>query len=317
MQGDWQISTLSGTEPAKPRSTAAIIAELAGRQHGVVALDQLEALRLSPSGVRSRVARGLLHRIHYGVYAVGHPLLSAKGRWMAAVLACGAGAALSHRSAAALQGLLAVGSRLEVSSPGRSGRSRPGIEVHSGATLAPSDVAVVDGIRCTTVPRTLLDLAEVVPPAVLARACEQAELLRLLDARAAEDILRRGRGRAGARALRAALAAWRPHTALTRRELERRFLELCRSARLAPPSVNTWVPECALEVDFLWRAQRLVVETDSHRFHGTRPAFERDRRRDQRLLVAGFAVARFTWRQVVDEPLETAATLRSLLRASR
>jgi hypothetical protein len=175
----------------------------------------------------------------------------------------------------------------------------------------------VDGIPCTTVARTLLDLADLVDRHWVERACERAETLGLFDGRAVEAALVRSTGRAGCASLMAATAAWRPEASLSRSELERRFLELCATAGAPTPEPNAWIalPDGGLEVDFLWRTRRVVVETDGHRFHGTRPAFERDRRRDQRLLVAGFVVARFSWRQVLEKPLEVAATVRALLAA--
>ena len=205
--------------------------------------------------------------------------------------------------------------RVDVTASGRAGRCRPGVEAHSAATLDPRDVTTVDGIPCTTVARTLLDIAHLLDARSIERACERAETLGLFDARAVEATVERAGGRAGAPALAAALTAWRPEVALVRSELERRFLGLCAAARIPRREPNAWIPlpDGGLEVDFLWRAQRVVAETDSHRFHGTRPAFERDRRRDQRLLIADFTVARFTWRQVVDEPADVAATLAGML----
>ena len=288
---------------------------LAERQHGVVSLAQLEALGMTATAVRKRVARGSLYPVHRGVYAVGHRVLPSKGRLMAAALGCGRGAVLSHRSAAALWGIHPGGSgRVEVSSPGRTGRKLPGISVHSGATLEAEDVAVSDGIPCTTVARTLLDLAEVAGQDAAERACERAEALRLFDLAAVQRILERAAGRRGAPPLRAAIAAWRPEASLTRKELERRPLNLCASLP-ARPEVNAWVelPGGGVEVDFLWPGDGLAVETDGHAVHGTRRAFERDRRRDQRLPMAGFRVARFTWRQVAGHADELAATLDALL----
>jgi very-short-patch-repair endonuclease len=288
------------------------IAELAARQHGTVSLVQLKRLGLSHRAINDRVAAGRLHRIHRGVYAVGHPRLTARGRWLAAVLACGPGAALSHRSAAALRGLRqSDGPQIDVTSPRRAGRRHAGITVHSGKTLAEQDVATADGIPCTSTSRTLLDLAEVVDRRGLERAFERAETLRLFDLRRIEDVLDRAHGRRGAATLRAVLAdhGWwqRP----TRQELERRFLELCLTARLEPPRVNMLVE--GLEVDFSWPAHRLIVETDGFATHGTRRAFERDRERDRLLLLAGWRVVRFTWRQVTDKPAVVASTVRSLL----
>lgn len=155
---------------------------LAGREHGVIALAQLRSLGLSPSGMRTRVASGRLHRLHGGVYALGRPELSTEGHWRAAVMACGPDAVLSHRSAAALQGLMSTAqTRIDVTVPRRSSLSRPGIRVHRYPCLIPVDRTSVDGIPCASVVRTLLDLTAVVHPLALERACDQAEVLRLLD----------------------------------------------------------------------------------------------------------------------------------------
>jgi Transcriptional regulator, AbiEi antitoxin/REase_MTES_1575 len=291
------------------------LARLAERQHGVVSVTQLRELDLSPSAIRDRAAAGRLHRLHRGVYAVGHPLLSSHGRWMAAVLACGPGAVLSHRSAAALWGIRPTArSGIDVTAPARAGRRRAGIDVHDAATLAASDVTRVDAIPCTTVPRTLLDLAAVLDRRALERAYDQAEVLRVLDSAAVEDLLARSPRRHGVAALRAVVQAAAP-LALTRSELEERFLSICAAAGIPRPRVNAWVPLVGggVEVDFFWPAHRLIVETDGHRVHGTRHAFERDRRRDRRLLLAGWRVARFTWRQLVRDPDEVVATIRTLL----
>ena len=288
------------------------IQELAAKQHGVVSLPQLKALGLGASGARDRVAAGKLQRLHQGVYAVGLAKPSLQARYMAAVLACGPGAALSHRSAADLLGLRPCNRpAIEVTAPGRTGRGRPGIEVHRATGLEARDVIHVDGIPCTTVARTLLDLAETIDQTALERAIERAETLKIFDLTAVLDVLSRAGNRRGATKLRAALTAYLPEPSFTRSELEKRFLALCREAGLPKPQVNT--SEDGKEVDFTWSDRRLIAEVDSHRHHGTRAAFERDRRRDQELTVRGWRVVRFTWRQVVGEPATVAATLASLL----
>jgi hypothetical protein len=278
----------------------------------VVALRQLRDLGLSGSGARTRVARGALHRVHLGVYAVGHPTLTAKGRWAAGALACGPGAVLSHRSAAALWGVRATTrAAVEVTVPGQAGRARAGIHAHR-CRLHDVERTTIDGIPCTTLARTLLDLAEVVDSDALEQACERAEVLELFDLREIEGVLARADGRQGAPLLRAALAESVTDAGFTRSELERRFLELCTRAGLPRPLVNSWVAleGGGYEVDFLWAEQRLIVEVDGWSTHGNRRAFRRDRRRDVDLEVEGYSVLRFTWEDVVLHGPEVVRKLR-------
>jgi very-short-patch-repair endonuclease len=297
----------------KPGRDAAL-AELAERQHGVVATYQLEPLGLGRSAVSGRAASGRLHRVHRGVYAVGYRRLTQRGRWMAAVLACGPEAVLSHRDAAALLGLRPDTRRkVDISVPSAA-RSRAGIDVHVSGTLCELDVTACEGIPCTTVARTLLDLGDVVDRRGVERAVEQAEILRLFDLGEVEEVIGRAGPRRGAGVLRAVIDDW-VGQGLTASELEERFLNLCRRARLPQPAVNAWLPLAGEEVkaDFVWRTERLVVETDGRASHGTRQAFESDRLRDQRLAVAGYRIVRFTWRQVAEEPDTVAATVGELL----
>jgi predicted transcriptional regulator of viral defense system len=288
------------------------IQELAGRQHRIIDLPQLKALGLTASAVRNRVSGGKLQRLHHGVYAVGLAPLSIEGAYMAAVLACGPKAVLSHRSAAALLGLRACNRRsIDVTAPGRAGKGRNGIDVHRASNLDERDVTQVKGIPCTAVARTLLDLAGTIDKTALERAIEQAEKLELFDLTAVLDVMQRAGNRRAVTALNAALTAYMPEPAFTRSELEERFLALCRAAGLPMPLTNNVTG--ADEIDFTWPDRRLIVEVDSLRHHGTRAAFERDRRRDQCLTAAGWRVVRFTWRQVNKAPAEVTATLRSLL----
>jgi very-short-patch-repair endonuclease/predicted transcriptional regulator of viral defense system len=292
------------------------IARLAERQHTVISLDQLKRLGLGRAAVAKRAAIGRLHRVHRGVYAVGHPRLTMHGHWMAAVLACGPNAVLSHRSAAGLWGLRPDNrAKTDVSLPRPSARSRPGIDVHRSPTLTPADCTIEDGIPCTTLARTLLDLAEVVHRRSVERAIEQAEVLRLFDLRAVEEVLARAGGRRGAAVIRTVLAELE-EPALTDTDLEERFLALCRAASLPRPEVNEWldIDELpAIKADFLWRAERLVIETDGWEAHGTRQAFERDRRRDERLKLAGYEPLRFTRRRIVTQPGGVIRTVSEML----
>lgn len=236
---------------------------------------------------------------------------------MAAVLACGTDAALSCRECASWRDLRPGGrSRVDVVTPRRAGRGRAGIDAHTSATLLPRDVEVINGIRCTTVARTLLDLAAVLPRHVVERAFDQAEVLEKLDARQIDDVLERTRGHRGNAILRAVLAEHTPGSTVTRSKLEERFLAICRSAGLPQPQVNVWIPlePDGYEADFVWRAQGWIAEVDGEGVHATRRAFDRDRRRDQRLMLAGFRVVRFPERQIVDDPAAVASTMLALLR---
>ncbi len=295
------------------------LAALASRQHGVFSLAQLQRLGLSASAVGKRVASGRLHRVHRGVYSLVPPeLLSRRGRYMAAVLACGPGAVLSHRSAAALHELLVTDrTGIDVTVPGRTTRRYPGIDVHRSCTLTAADTTTVDGIPCTTIARTLLDLAGVVRRRPLERAVEQAEILEALDSRELDAQLERHRSTHVARRLRSVLRDLHPNAVPTESELEEAFLALCRRAGFPMPERQVYIArgdgEPAIRVDFAWRAHRIVVETDGGRYHRTRRAFETDRRRDQRLTLAGWRVVRITWAQIKSEPERIAAMLAALL----
>jgi hypothetical protein len=236
---------------------------------------------------------------------------------MAAVLACGEDSALSYLSSAGLRGIRPDNRTvIDVTSPSRrAGRGFEGIAAHTSTTLLPRDIEPVEGIRCTTVARTLLDLAEVLDRRGLERVCEQAEILRVFDLRQVEDVLARAHGRRGAKKLAAVLDDLRPGSTLTRQDLEERFLALCRQADLPRPEVNAWIPHGATgsEADFMWRAQRLDVELDGRDVHMTPQAFERDRLRDQHLQVQGWRVVRFTGRQLTDDPRRVAEAVRALL----
>jgi hypothetical protein len=277
----------------------------------VVAHRQLVRLGLGRGGIRHRIQAGRLHRIHVGVYAVGHPVVSVHGRWMAAVLASGSTSVLSHRDAAALWGIR-PSSRyaIDVTAPCGSRADRPWIDVHRTRRLDPEERDLADGIPVTTMARTLLDLAEVVSRGDLARAIEASERLRLFDLRGIEDVIARSPGRRGLRPLRRALDAYRP-SPFTRSRLERRFVDVCREAGLPPPAVN--VPVAGIEVDMLWEHARLVVELDSRTFHDTAAAFEADRIRDATLQLAGYRVVRVTYRRLLREPEAIVHTIRLLL----
>ena len=295
------------------------IAGLASGQHGLISLAQLMQLGLSKSAVHKRCAIGRLHRIHLGVYSlVPKALLTREGHWMAAVLACGPGAVLSHRNAAALHGLRPTArAKIDVTVPGRSCRSRTGIDVHRSISLTEADVTIVNGIPCTTVARTLFDLSEVVNRRSLERAFDESESLQVFDLRAIEDQLERNPTRPAARHVRAVLDEHYVGSTLTRSALEEAFLALCRRLGLPKPDVNTWIDLHdglpMIWADFVWREQRVIVETDGEKFHGTQQARERDPHRDQRATVAGWRPIRTTWRQVMWRPPELEPALVALV----
>ena len=284
------------------------VARIATRQHGVVTTKQLTSAGLGRMAISERTRKGRLHRIYRGVYAVGHTGLSWHGRWMAAVLACGEGAALSHGSAAALWGLLRpIEGPIHVSTPSTSGRTtRRGIYVHRCPSLAEPSLSPSylpnrggrqgrlrthrDNIPTTTVPRTIEDLrASSLPEYLVRRAIRQAELKGLrLDG---------------------------IETDRTRSDLEAAFLALFAHHRLPPPEVNPKLGR--YEVDFLWREQRLVVEADTFTCHRGSIAFEDDHARDLELRRKGYAVLRFTDKQLGAEPERIVADIRKELAAAR
>lgn len=287
------------------------IAKLAERQHGVVALWQLIALGFEADAVEARVRRGRLHRLHQGVYAVGHRNLDWRGVLIAAVLACGPEAVLSHRSAAKLWGIRPDNRRrVDVTVPARGLRSRDGIQPHCVRRLDPRDVTKLDGIPVTTLPRTLLDLAEVAPKDHVVKAMTEAERRGIIDLHALQATMERSPGRRGLKPLRAILAdvVIEPNT---REEFEHRFFQVIREAGLPRPQVNVLV-EGKL-VDFYWPHANLIVELDSWKFHRHRKAFEDDREWSTVLTLADYRVIRITWRQLTKDPAKLVQRLRKLL----
>jgi very-short-patch-repair endonuclease len=275
------------------------LAELARRQHGVVSRAQLLALGLGTSAIGEWVGKGRLHRLHRGVYAVGHLNLTRNAHFMAAVLACGDGAALSHFSAAVLWGMLKGDGEIHVTAPGD--RRRPGLRVHR-APLAAAELAKRAGIAVTSPARTLVDLADVAPRRTLERAIDEAEYLRLDCTGLAPR-----RGRSGCGVLMSVLAQHRPGSTRTRTHLEELFIALCDRHHLTRPEVNVYVE--GYECDFVWREQRLIVETDGGAAHGTTRAMHLDPTRDADLMVAGWRVWRLPYEQVLREPDTVAAQL--------
>jgi very-short-patch-repair endonuclease len=291
------------------------LAGLAIRQWGVVTWEQMLAIGFESTGIKRRLADGRLQAVHREVYAVGHPHLSPQGRWLAAVMAYGEGALLSHRSAAALWGLARPRTLvIDVTAPaGRQGiRRREKIWIHRGR-LHPEDRAVRAGIPVTTVARTLFDLAEFVSLKRLESAWEEADRLNLLQLRAVEGVCERGYGRRALRPTRRLLAEARAST-ITRSPLEDEFEAFCHAHHLPAPVFNTTV--LGLEVDALWPSQHLIVELDGFAFHRHHAAFQRDRARDAAIQVAGYRAIRLTHHRLDNEAATVAEELRALLQAN-
>jgi hypothetical protein len=267
------------------------VVEIAARQHGVVCHRQLIEIGMSGSAIHGWVRSGRLHRLHRGVYAVGHSVLTAHGRWMAGVLACGPDAVLSHRPAAALWDLRRLSTGLvEVTTPGR--QSPRGIRAHRVRRLHPDDCTIRDGIPVTSVPRTVLDLAETLAVRELVRVLEQAERLRIFDLDAIHAAVARNPGRHGTKPLNEALAQTIGEPPRVNSAWERDLLDFCDDHDIPRPALNVSVE--GFEVDALWADKKLVVELDSYAFHRSRRAFEQDRRRYAKLQLANHLVLPFT-----------------------
>ena len=287
-----------------------VLVALADRQYAVVAMFQLLALGYSRWAVRRRVDAKQLHRRHRGVYAVGHAKLTMRGEWMAAVLACGPEAVLSHHAAAALWALRGTpGGLIDVTAPGL--HKVEGVRCHVSLHRPQPDRTTIDGIPVTSLNRTLLDQAATMSPQRLRSILEAAQRRDLLDGRSLDAFLARSKGHAGRRPLSDAIKELTDESPWTQSELERRFLELIRAAGLPEPQCNVLV--AGELVDFYWPQQRLVVEVDGYRFHKTRRSFEDDRRKDVKLQLAGCRPVRITYRRIRYEPRALIADLARLL----
>jgi very-short-patch-repair endonuclease len=270
------------------------IAAAADLDHGVLDAAELHALGASRDQIRHRVRTGRLIVLYRGVYAVGHRRLTLEGRWLAAVKACGPGAVLSHRDAAALWDLLpAIRAAIHVTVPPTGRAKRSGLVLHRCLIDADS-VTVRNRIRVTSPTRTLADLAATATRAQLIRAVEAAQHHRLLDLPSMRSA---AKGRPGAKELLAITQDELPHT---RSELEAAFLALCDEHEIERPHMNVTIH--GHEVDAYWPERNLAVELDSRRHHLTPRAFEQDRRRDADLHRHGIATLRFTYAQIARDP---------------
>lgn len=283
--------------------------DLAACQHGVVTRRQLLELGLSAQSIQHRLAKGRLYRVERGVYAVGRRGLTRQGRWMAAVLACGPNAALSHQSAAALWGIGMDSSReIEISLLGSSARRRAGVRLYRRPGLRPSEITVRNGIPVTGIVRTLVDLSLRLDRAGTERAINEADRLDLIDPEGLAATLGEYEGRRGPGKLREIVS--RRSFRLTDSELEWRLLKLIEAAGLPMPVTGKRLN--GYKVDFYWPHLGLVVETDGLRYHRTPAQQARDRLRDQAHTAAGMTPLRFTHEQVRFEARYVRETLRAV-----
>jgi very-short-patch-repair endonuclease len=300
------ISDEVSTPPAD-----AELSRRAARQHGLLTRTQLVDAGLNRHTIAHRVKVGRLHVVHRGVYAVGFRSDAPLPRAMAAVLACGRGAVLSHGSAAALWGIQAAWPN-RADTIAATEHRLTGVRVHRSRSLAPQDRTTRLRIPTTTPVRTLIDLADTVDDRILARAVNEALVKRLLRREHLAARLASVHGRRAARRLSAFVDN---PDAPTRSVFEDAFLELVDRKGLPRPETNQRVGP--YEVDMLWRAPRLIVELDGRAFHDHASAFERDRERDATLVAAGYRVVRVTWRRLADDPDREAKRLRALLGRDR
>jgi hypothetical protein len=277
----------------------------------VISVWQLVDLGWSHAAIARGVRDGYLIRIHRGVYAVGHTRLTARGRWMAAVLACGDGALLSHRAGTALHDLWPVPSGL-IDVTAVTARKSEGVRCHRARTLHPDDRDVVDGIPVTALPRIFLDMAEILTAQRLRTLLEQAQRRDLLNPPRIDAMLVRSNGRRGVPAFRAALADLHDEAPWTQSELERNFLEFLRAAGLPEPQTNVIVDE--ILADCFWPEHNLIAELDGFEFHRGREVFESDRQRRTNHTLAGRRCVNITQRMIERGAKALRGDLAALLR---
>ncbi len=304
------IGHMAGSSESTPHGWAQIhltrVGRLAERQWGVVARWQLLESGIGGTTISRWATAGRLHRVHPGVYAVGHKALSTEAMLLAAILYAGPGAALSHAIAAHWWELLSsLPYTVDVTSP-RQRRSLPGVRVHRATSV---ERVIHRGLPVTPVARTLLDFASVAPLGQVRKAVAKADFKRRIELEAIDAVT--GVGRAGSARLKRALALHRPEYARTLSPAEDLLLDLCRRHRLPFPEVNVAIGP--YKVDALWREERLVVEVDGGDGHGTVAQMRSDRERDLWLRDAGFAVNRYSGVQVTESRRAVAADIRRAL----
>jgi very-short-patch-repair endonuclease len=297
------------------------VSALASRQHGVVSREQLRAAGLSDEAIDQAVASARLHHQFRGTYSVGLRSIDLHGRHFAATLACGRGTVISHGSAAWLFGMWrAKPGEVEVIAPIEAGRKIPGIRRRFPPPPIPGHLREHEGIPCTSPSRTLVDLAGIAGKNALAEAVEEAAVLGILNVQAIDGILDENRRR-GSRKLNTILEEWRRYTPKMRlrSRMEAKMLPLLTHHSLPIPETNQKlrVAGRTFEVDFLWREQRVVVETDGGAFHANPMAQRRDAERNQVLARAGYRMPRIGWEQLCEKPDQTIAEIAYLLRTPR
>jgi hypothetical protein len=302
---------------AAPGGRDALIGQIARRQRGIVSRDQLRQAGISDSAINRLVARDRLHRVHPGVFAVGHDALQPLARETAALLSVGFDAVLCGFSAADLWQLLPPQSPAEptvhVLLRGRHAHARPGIAIHRTTVLERRDVRMRHGLPVTSPARALLDVADRISGRRLERAVEEALARKLTRKAQIADVIARAPGRCGARRLAALLET--AGTTYTRSGGEEAMLALIREAGLPEPLVNARLH--GFEVDFYWPEHGLVLEVDGYDYHSSRFTFEHDRRKGAVLTAHGLRVMRATGAQVDEEPLATTVRVAQALAAGR
>jgi very-short-patch-repair endonuclease len=283
------------------------LAEAAGAQRGLVTRSQLVGLGFSPKAIEHRVAIGALHRVHRGVFAVGTPVLQPLGAETAGLLYAGDDAVLSHESAAALWGLATHPSFVVITMIGRHARAQPGLRIHEVKALDLRDVSIHQGFPVTSPARTVIDCAA---RGDIEDMLNEARAQKLVTDDALHAAIARCPTRAGTRAVRHMLAA-EQDTGYDQSRAERLLKRLIRAADLERAVHNVKIE--AKRVDAFWPRHNLVLEVDGHKWHGHRQAFERDRARDQKLVAAGYAVIRVTWRQLTEQPMMVMARIAQAL----
>jgi very-short-patch-repair endonuclease len=288
-----------------------LVGALADQRHGVVSREQLVAAGVGRGAIARGIEAGRLRPVFRGVYAVGHVALRREGWWMAALLACSDGAALSHRTAGTIWAVLTGPIvPIDVTTSTDHGRKHARITTHR-ARLHALDALVIDGLRVTTPSRTIVDLATRLEGRALRDAVERAQDLRRFDPHDIRDTLARAPRRPGTRRLEDLITVMAPDKDNARSHLERMFLALTRKARLPKPASNLEI--AGRSRDFAWPDQRLVVETDGYRYHSSRQAKRSDNRRDRQLTAQGWRPVRFTYEEIAFEPAEVAKELVVLL----